>query len=315
MMVNGKVTNKDKMKRKTSVIVKLQIEGIHAWKGVPDELIPHVGFLKFPHRHMFHIKVVKAVTHDDRDVEIIDLKRKIIHYLSDRYGTSAVPEVKMWHDFADMSCEMIAAELCQAFDLASCEVLEDNENGAVVDVELSYDDQPNLPLDIGHRDIEEYPGTVPLKPNITFVCGPLRSGKSLYAKAIANHFNDNLNKFVVSIEVSDIVKRVIGSDRRDMLQRRPDLDQQIIKEIRMSVLENPQSEHVVSGARQMSILEAFPRANCIWIDAPNDERFKRFQFSNKDNDKSWVGFREANKLDNELGLEEVKKFIFTRNTL
>ena len=34
--------------------------------------------------------------------------------------------------FVKMSCEMIAKELLEKFDLTKCEVSEDNENGAIV---------------------------------------------------------------------------------------------------------------------------------------------------------------------------------------
>lgn len=293
---------------KTQIIVKLQIEGIHAWPTVPEELVPHVGFLAFPHRHMFHIKATKAVTHNDRDIEIIDLKRKILHYLSDRYATSAIDDVKMWHDFKDMSCEMIAQELCSAFGLDSCEVLEDNENGAIVEVELSNSDEPNLPLDIGHRDVD----TV-WKPAITFLCGPLCSGKTFYKTALLRNLNDGQNQFCQGMEISDIVKSILNKSNRVDLQGHPELDEEIVKQIRMSVLSNPTYEHVISGVRQMSILKAFPHANLIWVDASEEVRYNRFLSNKKDIDKTRHGFDIANAKDNELGLAEVKKYIFTRN--
>ena len=35
-------------------------------------------------------------------------------------------------EFGAMSCEMLARELIEEFDLCQCEVNEDNENGAIV---------------------------------------------------------------------------------------------------------------------------------------------------------------------------------------
>lgn len=104
---------------KTNIIINLQHEAVHQWSGCDLE---EVLFLKFPHRHIFHICCKKEVTHDDRDVEIILLKRKVKKYLEDMYPKT----------FGDMSCEMIAKELVNIFELEYCSVLEDNENGAEV---------------------------------------------------------------------------------------------------------------------------------------------------------------------------------------
>lgn len=109
------------MAYRVGVIVKLRIEGIHAW---PDCDIPEVSFLKHPHRHEFHIEAMKEVSHDDRDIEIIMLKRTMIEYLHKAFGFPC--------NFGSWSCEMIAKDLSNRFALSSCEVLEDGENGALV---------------------------------------------------------------------------------------------------------------------------------------------------------------------------------------
>jgi len=112
---------------KTNVIVKLQVDGIHCWPDA-EEVFPEVGFLSDPHRHMFHITCKKRVNHDDRDVEFIMLKRDILEYLNDKYYKDLVRS----HHFKSMSCEMIAKELTEHFELVYCSVFEDNENGAEV---------------------------------------------------------------------------------------------------------------------------------------------------------------------------------------
>lgn len=109
----------------TFVVVSLQVEGTHRWEECPFK---EVSYLRQDHRHMFHIKATMFVSHDDREVEIIKLKHKIQEYLIMGYFDSN----KMLCDFDKMSCEMIAKELMEKFDLYSCEVLEDGENGAVV---------------------------------------------------------------------------------------------------------------------------------------------------------------------------------------
>jgi hypothetical protein len=114
------------IEKKINVIVTLQIEATHNWPKCPFK---DVDFLRYPHRHIFHIKCKKEVTHTDRDVEIILLKRDIKSYLLKQYNGK----------FGSKSCEMIAEELCELFKLNYCSVLEDNENGAEVIINKKTD--------------------------------------------------------------------------------------------------------------------------------------------------------------------------------
>jgi len=111
----------------TNVIVKLQVEGLHSW---PDakKIVPEVGFLSDPHRHIFHITAKKRVNHDDRDVEFIMFKRDIEQYFRDKYFDMSY----RCHWFGAKSCEMIAKEVLQFFACEYVSVFEDNENGAEV---------------------------------------------------------------------------------------------------------------------------------------------------------------------------------------
>jgi hypothetical protein len=109
----------------TEVFCSLNVEGIHAWYTCP---IDEVDFLKVDHRHIFGIKAYKEVFHDDRDVEFIWLKHEIQDYLRENYYNKE----KRLHYFGPKSCEMLAKELINQFDLSRCEVNEDNENGAIV---------------------------------------------------------------------------------------------------------------------------------------------------------------------------------------
>jgi hypothetical protein len=113
----------------TNIIVKLQVEGIHFWK---DCDIEDVDFLANPHRHIFHITCKKEVTHDDRDIEIIRMKRQVLLFLEQKYAKtpSVIKGTVCW--FGGMSCEMIARVLLEKFELNYCKVLEDNENGAEI---------------------------------------------------------------------------------------------------------------------------------------------------------------------------------------
>jgi hypothetical protein len=112
---------------KLSIIVNLQVEGLHKWEDAAT-FEPKVGFLSNLHRHMFHITAEKRVYHGDREIEIILFKRKIIQYLNDLYYDDK------WGclNFENMSCESIASELFTVFDLVACKVLEDGESGANV---------------------------------------------------------------------------------------------------------------------------------------------------------------------------------------
>ena len=107
---------------KTNIIITLQVEGIHCWPECPIE---EVSFLRYPHRHIFHITCKKEVKHDDREIEIIQLKRKVLKCLDSLYPKG---------DFGRASCEEIAKTLFYRFDLQYCKVLEDNENGAEVTI-------------------------------------------------------------------------------------------------------------------------------------------------------------------------------------
>lgn len=106
---------------KTLIEVNLQHEATHNWPEAKDKL-PEVAFLSFLHRHIFHIKLQKEVTHSDRDVEIIMFKRKVEEYLTKTWG----------RQFGRKSCEEIAAQLLVEFECTEVRVLEDGENGAIV---------------------------------------------------------------------------------------------------------------------------------------------------------------------------------------
>jgi hypothetical protein len=118
------------MATKTTVIVKLGVEGVHCFPKAA-ELFPKVAFLADEHRHIFYVTAAKKVNHDDRDVEFILFKRDIANYLHHTYYS----EAKGLLQFHSKSCEMIAKELLVKFECEWVEVWEDNENGARVEWE------------------------------------------------------------------------------------------------------------------------------------------------------------------------------------
>lgn len=103
---------------KKAVIARFSFEGIHCW---PKCNIEDVSFLRTPHRHIFHVKMTVPVAHNDRDVEIIMLKRRAAAFIA-----------SVGVDLGSRSCEDIAELLCNRFSCSSVEVDEDGENGAIV---------------------------------------------------------------------------------------------------------------------------------------------------------------------------------------
>ena len=102
-----------------TVIASFGVEGFHQWEDAPDE----ATFLRARHRHIFQIEVETAVTHANRQIEIISLRRKALTMLTDHFGDPC--------EFGEMSCEAIADFLLTRLHLARCKVMEDGENGAV----------------------------------------------------------------------------------------------------------------------------------------------------------------------------------------
>lgn len=99
------------------VWVKFTFTALHFYEGASGK----THYLKKPHRHQFHVKAFKRVTHNDRDVEFIQMKDSMLAYVRSKYEGA---------DPTNQSCEDIAEDLITMFGLSGCEVSEDNENGA-----------------------------------------------------------------------------------------------------------------------------------------------------------------------------------------
>jgi len=106
-----------------SIICSFTFEGFHNWPAAP----PKHGYLKQRHRHLFHVTALKDVTDGDREIEFIQLKRDMVKYVATEFKSELGP----------LSCELLAIILCKEFDLKSCTVLEDGENGAIVESDSS----------------------------------------------------------------------------------------------------------------------------------------------------------------------------------
>jgi hypothetical protein len=103
-------------------------EGIHKYPAAAtDPALASVSWLANEHRHLFSFKVAIEVTHNDRDIEFIILKR----WLESLYGNGVL-------QLDYMSCEMIAEALYAQINArypgraVEITVSEDGENGATL---------------------------------------------------------------------------------------------------------------------------------------------------------------------------------------
>ena len=114
---------------KRYVVVTFQQEGIHCFPeaGTREDLAD-VSFLQYPHRHIFHFRVKASVTHNDRDIEFIQLKRKCMSYFEDK-----VIDINRHscEDLCDMLYSKLAVEYPERSFMISC--FEDGENGAEIE--------------------------------------------------------------------------------------------------------------------------------------------------------------------------------------
>ena len=136
---------------------------------------------------------------------------------------------------------------------------------------------------------------------ITFVCGELCSGKTVYSQAFANLTQSYY------IEVGNIVRDIKQSEDRKVLQDSKKLSSVIIEKLQEIMWKQLPKDIVVSGVRQKSILKAFPHSTLVWIDCPKEERKQRYEKRARNGDS--VSFKEAEQGDIELGIRKVKKYI------
>jgi dephospho-CoA kinase len=139
---------------------------------------------------------------------------------------------------------------------------------------------------------------------ITFVCGELCSGKTVYSKAFAE-----LTK-AKYIEVGDIVREIKQSENRKILQDSKKLSSTIVINLQEIMWKELTKDLVISGVRQKSILKAFPCSTLVWIDCPKKEREKRYEKRAREGDT--ISFKEAEKGDIALGILKVKKYILRK---
>lgn len=142
---------------------------------------------------------------------------------------------------------------------------------------------------------------------ISFVCGQLCSGKTLYSKALAQICDG------VYIEVGDVVRQLKQTEDRRLLQNSSSLASQIVDYLKSQSLLMSNRDLVISGVRQKEIIESFPDSTLLWVECPKEERKRRYQKRAREGDTQ--DFEEAEQGDIKLGILEVKQYIFEKNKL
>lgn len=137
---------------------------------------------------------------------------------------------------------------------------------------------------------------------ISFVCGQLCSGKTLYSRALAHTSSAHY------VEVGDVVRMLKLTQDRKLLQNSKELSGAIVDWITKCC--NDYTELVVSGVRQKEILEKFPNSTLLWIECPINTRKERYQKRSRVGDTQT--FEEAEQGDINLGILEVKNYIFSK---
>ncbi len=150
--------------------------------------------------------------------------------------------------------------------------------------------------------MEQSMSEIKLDTDYMFVCGYAGSGKSLYAKFLAEKFGANF------IEVSDIVKELTNEKDRSDIGYRPDLDDLIIE--RLDEMSLPV---VVSGVRQLKILKAFERSPVVWVHVSKEMRQARMNSRGEAEDN--LSVEECDALDNKLGLNDIKEYIARKENI
>jgi len=105
---------------KLSIVVRGSFVAFHRWPGASEQY----AYLGALHRHTFHFRCVKSVTHSDRDVEFNFLKTQM---------QQAIDIQRHTDDTSTWSCERWAEWLLEKFQCILVEVNEDGENGGIAE--------------------------------------------------------------------------------------------------------------------------------------------------------------------------------------
>lgn len=113
---------------KMSIKVSVAVDALHCWPNAPD----HRSYLRYSHRHKFHVTACAKVSHAERMIEFHDmqdrLKEAILSLATEKSRSKGVL------DFASASCETIGQKVLELLPYADLvEVIEDEDCGAVIE--------------------------------------------------------------------------------------------------------------------------------------------------------------------------------------
>lgn len=151
-----------------------------------------------------------------------------------------------------------------------------------------------------------------LKPKIILVFGRICSGKGHYGK-------DPIEN--ARIVVSDIVRSLVKSSDRNVLQNSLSFDKaiadQILEKIRYYEKMNLWYSIIVDGVRQITIvekiLEHYPEAEMVWLEVPTEERKRRYE--NRQDKKDVEPFEVADNKPIELECQKIFDILKDRLTI
>ena len=151
---------------------------------------------------------------------------------------------------------------------------------------------------------------------IVFLFGEICSGKSTL----------DFGEFSMRITVSNIVKRLMQSESREVLQNSKHLDSAIADEIVEEIdnifgyIDPLPHTIIIDGIRQYSIVQQVQQwipdnveVEYKWLEVDSVERKRRFE-ARKD-PKDTLTFEEAEKRDNELGLSTLFSMLKEQNKI
>ncbi len=158
---------------------------------------------------------------------------------------------------------------------------------------------------------------------IVFLFGEICSGKSTY----------DCGEHSIKLTVSNVVKRLMQSEDREVLQNSKHLDTKIADEIAEDIwqymsfgagyIDGAPECYIVDGIRQYSILQQLEQylqnqlpnipIEYKWLEVDREERKRRFE-ARKD-PKDTLTFEEAEKRDNELGLSDLFRILKEQNKI
>ena len=93
------------------VSASIDVNALHNWSSPPERR----DYLRHPHMHTFHISMSVPVTHNDRQIELHDLRDELTDTVR---HLAANPDADVL-DFGGMSCEDIAQKILDRHVLAS----------------------------------------------------------------------------------------------------------------------------------------------------------------------------------------------------